>query len=86
MLRDEYLEKNNQRLWSDMQIDGVFKQYLLEIDRAAEAMEETMEPKLMQQLGVTEELKEKDQMEWVARMNQVRNIIHETIMHEIVYA
>ena len=36
--------------------------------------------------GVTEQLKADDQMEWVARMNVIRNSATETVNTEIIYA
>ena len=35
--------------------------------------------------GVTEELKSRDQMEWVRRMNSIRNRAEEMVLHEVVY-
>ena len=38
------------------------------------------------QWGVTEELKLQDQMEWVRRMNNIKNAVEEMVLLEIVYA
>lgn len=35
--------------------------------------------------GVTEELKADNQMEWVARMNNIRNKATEIVNHDIIY-
>ena len=35
--------------------------------------------------GVTEELKAQDQMEWVRRMNGIRERVKETILRKIIY-
>lgn len=35
--------------------------------------------------GVTEELKEVNQMEWVQKMSEVRNRVKEAVLSEIVY-
>ena len=37
------------------------------------------------QEGVTEALKAADQMEWVRRMNSIRNRAEEIVLHELVY-
>ena len=37
------------------------------------------------QEGVTETLKAADQMEWVRRMNSIRNRAEEIVLHELVY-
>lgn len=85
-MRDRYLEENNHYLWSEMNIAGTMKQHLLDIDQAAEEMKEMMTPRLMEQFGVTESLKAEDQMEWVRRVNQIRQIIREQILNDLVYA
>lgn len=43
-------------------------------------------PIMAKQEGVTEALKATDQMEWVGRMNNIRNRVEEIILHELVYA
>ena len=35
--------------------------------------------------GVTEALKAADQMDWVCRMNSIRNRAEEIVLHELVY-
>ena len=43
-------------------------------------------PAMAKQEGVTEALKASDQMEWVGRMNNIRNWAEEIVLHELVYA
>ena len=38
-----------------------------------------------EQEGITEELKSRDQMEWVRRANNVRSRVDEIILNELVY-
>ncbi len=85
-MRDRYLEKHQHFLWSEMNIEGTLKQHLLDIDQAAEELKEAMLPGLLEKFGVTEELKANDQMEWVRRVNQIRDIIREQILSDLVYA
>ena len=40
---------------------------------------------LMEQEGITEELKSRDQMEWVRQANNVRSRVDEIILSELVY-
>ena len=35
--------------------------------------------------GITEALKAEDQMEWVRRMNRVRNAVEEIVLAEVIY-
>ncbi len=41
---------------------------------------------MAEQWGVTEELKMRDQMEWVRRMNNIKNVAEEMVLLEIIYA
>ena len=41
---------------------------------------------MVEQWGVTEELKMQDQMEWVRRMNNIKNVAEEMALLEIIYA
>ena len=36
--------------------------------------------------GITEQLKTENQMEWVGRMNNIRNRVTETVNTELIYA
>ena len=40
---------------------------------------------MAKQEGVTEALKAADQIEWVRRMNSIRNRAEEIVLHELVY-
>ena len=40
---------------------------------------------IMEQEGITEELKSRDQMEWVRRSNNARSRVDEIILNELVY-
>lgn len=44
-----------------------------------------MVKEMAEQEGISEELKEENQMEWVRRMNNVRNRAEEIIYNEIIY-
>ena len=41
---------------------------------------------MAEQWRVTEELKRQEQMEWVRRMNNIKNAVEEMVLLEIVYA
>ena len=40
---------------------------------------------MMEQQGITEELKARDQMKWVRAVNNVRNAAEEIVLKELVY-
>jgi hypothetical protein len=55
------------------------------IDKACEDRMELLTQQMAKQEGVTEELKAIDQMEWVRRMNNIRNRVEEIVLSELVY-
>ena len=60
--------------------------HLTEIDQAAQHRLDIMMPQLMKQRGITEELKSRDPMRWVAEMNAAKAQVEEIIFTELVYA
>ena len=40
---------------------------------------------MMEKQGVTEELKARDQMEWVRAVNSIRNMAEEIVLKELIY-
>ena len=59
--------------------------HLLEIDRAARERMEAMLPRMMEEAGVTEELKARDPMRWVGLMNTLKAQAEEIIQDELIY-
>lgn len=85
-MRERYLEECHPGRYSYMLLHGKLVPHLLEIDMAAQHYLDTMIPRMAVAAGVTEELKTHNQMEWVGRMNNIRNRAEEIILHELVYA
>ena len=56
-----------------------------EIDRTCNERMEIIVSDMAKQEGVTEALKADDQMEWVRRMNSIRNRAEEIVLTELVY-
>ncbi|MBU0279145.1 TnpV protein, partial [Gemella sp. zg-1178] len=59
--------------------------HLIEIQTQAENFMEKMKPEMMKNMGITEELKVKDQMQWVGLMNNLNSTLREMTLEEIVY-
>ena len=86
MLRHNYLWKYHEGLYMGMLMKGTLNPHLEEIDRQAQEMEQQLISQLAQQEGVTEQLKAANQMEWIARMNNIRNRADEIVLNELIYA
>lgn len=66
-------------------VKGSLNLYLKEVDHQAQEMEQQLISQLAQQEGVTERLKAEHQMEWVARMNNIRHRADEIVLNELIY-
>lgn len=84
-MRKHYLKEQRPVLYSELLLSGKLYPHLLEIDEACDGRMELLTCRLAEQEGVTEALKAADQMEWVRRMNSIRNRAEETVLHELVY-
>ena len=86
MLRFNYLRKHREALYTIMFMEETLNPHLEEVDRQAREMEQLLISQLAQQEGVTEQLKAENQMEWVARMNSIRNRADEIVLNDLIYA
>lgn len=68
-----YLKNNKKSEYTILLIDGKLNKYLHEIDIACEERIRTIISQLVKQENVTEELKANNQMEWVGKMNSIKN-------------
>ena len=84
-MRKHYLKEQHPVLYSELLLSGKLYPHLLEIDEACDGRMELLTCRLAEQEGVTESLKAADQMEWVRRMNSIRNRAEEIVLHELVY-
>ena len=84
-MRLEYLKKWKKSLYNDLLLSGKLQQHLLDINRDAQEEFEIIVRQTAKAEGVTEELKRQDQMEWVRRMNSIRDRADEFIRHDLIY-
>lgn len=86
MLRHSYLRKHREGLYTGMLMEGTLNAHLEEVDREANRMLEQLTTQMALEQGVTEELKARDQMLWVQRMNSIRQAAEEIIYSQLIYA
>ena len=84
-MRKRYLKEHRPVLFTNLLLSGKLDQHLTENDRACTERMELLTRQMADQEGVTEALKAADQMEWVRRMNSIRNRAEEIVMNELVY-
>lgn len=85
-MRQKFLKEHHPGVYSHMLLSETFWTHLAEIDAACNDRLDRLIPAMAAREGVTEALKASDQMEWVGRMNNIRQRAEETVLHELVYA
>ena len=85
-MRRNYLKEHRKVLYTNLMVEGMLFKHLAEIDQARNERMEAIVSAMAKQEGVTKALKSADQMEWVRRMNNIRNRAEEIILTELVYA
>ena len=84
MLHKDYLEKHNRVLFNVLLTQGKLYQHCAEIENQARAMFNTLVEQMKEAEGVTEQLKEENQMEWVCRMNNIYQRATEIVNIELI--
>ena len=83
--RKRFLKEHRKGTYNAMLLKGTLTQHLIDTNEAAMDMMETLVKQMATAEGVTEELKRKDQMAWVGRMNNIRNRAEEIVRSELIY-
>ncbi|WP_373730096.1 TnpV protein [Bacteroides heparinolyticus] len=84
-MRHSYLKEYRKILYNNYVLEGTLFKHLAEIDQACNERIENIVSAMAKQEGITEALKAADQIEWVRRMNSLRNRAEEIVLHELVY-
>lgn len=81
-----YLKEHRRVLYANLLTSGKLNSYLVDIDRQAEEMFERLVKQMAEREGVTEQLKAANSMEWVRKLNSIRNRAVEITNSELIYA
>ena len=84
-LHKRYLKEHHPIRYNQLLLSGVLDSYLAKLDKQAEKQLALTVRQMQEAEGVTEALKAADQLEWVRRMNNIRNRAEEIVYNEIVY-
>ena len=85
MMYKDYLLKNKKVLFNSLLIQGKLYQHCAEVENQAREMFDTLVEQMKEAEGVTEELKEKNQLEWVCRMQNIEARAREIVTTELIY-
>lgn len=81
----DYLKDHRPVVFNQLVLSGKLWTYLADINEQAQRRMEVLAKQMMASEGVTEELKETNQIEWVRKINNIRIRTEEIILNEIVY-
>ena len=80
-----YLKQRRKVLYTNLLTSDKLNSYLADIDEQAEEMFSRLVKQLAEKENVTEKLKAENQMEWVRKMNNIRNKAMETVNTEMIF-
>ncbi len=80
-----YLKEHRRATYATLLTSGRLNSYLADIDRQAEELFSRLVKQMAEREGVTEKLKVDNQMEWVARMNNIRRRATEVVNKDIIH-
>ena len=84
-MRARYLKEYKKVEYSLMLIENELTSHLLDIDDICRERVDLIIKQIAEKENVNEELKTKNQMEWVKAMNNIKNRVEEIITNEIIY-
>ena len=80
-----YLNQYHKIRYYNLLTSGTLNGHLAEVDQQAEQMFQLLVSVLSEQENVTEKLKADDPMEWVKKMNNIRNRAVEIVNSELIF-
>ena len=81
----DYIREYNPIRFNDLCLSGELWTYLADLNEQAQNRLELIIKQMKAAEGVTERMKQHDQMAWVGAMNSIRNRAQEIILREIIY-
>ena len=85
MLHKDYLLKHKKVLFTTLLAEGKLYQHCAEVENQARNMFETLVEQMKANEGVTDQLKEDNQFEWVCRMQNIEARAREIVTTELIY-
>lgn len=85
LLRLNYIKRYKLGLYFDLLMNDTLNEYFHEIDTTAMEKVQELIKKLAEKENINEELKSNNQMLWIGKMNNIKNIAEEAILKEYIY-
>ncbi len=80
-----YIKQYHKVRYINLLTSGKLNEHLADLDKQAEDMFFRLVEQMAESEGVTEQLKADNQMEWVARMNNISQMATEIVNTELIY-
>ena len=80
-----YIKQHKKVRYTNLLTTGKLNEYLAEIDERAQKMKSVLIKQMTEHEGTNEVLKEQNQLEWVQKMNNIRNRVEEIVNKEIIF-
>ena len=84
-LHKRYLKEHHPIRYNQLLLSGELGSYLAKLDKQAEEQLALIIRQMQEAEGVTAALKAENQLEWVRRMNSIRNRAEEIIQQELIF-
>ena len=84
-MRLNYLKTQKKAEYTILLMDDKLSEHLQEIDETATARYNLLMKQFAEKENVTEKLKVTNQLEWVGKMNSIKNRVEEIIFNELIY-
>ena len=85
LLRLQYIKKYKLVLYFDLLVNDTLNEYLHDIDTTIMEKVQSLIKELAEKENIHEKLKQDNQMLWVSKMNNIKNIAEEIILKEYIY-
>ena len=85
MLHEDYLLKHKKVLFTTLLTQGKLYQHCAEVEKQAQQMFDTLVEQMKEAEGVTEQLKEENQLLWVQKMGNIQQRARELVCNELIY-
>ena len=84
IMRKQFLKEHRSARYQYLVLTGKLMEHLNQVDKEVREKVELLVEQMAEQWGVTEELKMQDQMEWVRRMNNIKNVAEEVVLKNLL--
>ncbi len=85
LLRLEYIKKYKLGLYFDLLVNDKLIEYLHNIDTIVIEKVQKLINELSEKENITEKLKNSNQMLWIGKMNNIKNMVEEIVLKEYIY-